>query len=511
MCAGNECALAFNIPVFECVEIVLSVESDINGLVPLSGIPVRLGASGVKTNENHACAISGNFSRVEVCAFYLSENNPLISASAAKYPSCEPSFVRCPFACCKVNSNSGSGINRINNRIINRRICDSFFSCFESFVSSFAYPVVKTSVNKVSCLVCAIVEDNLKACYGSIDGDRVPAVLTFNSSHSCAGPLCNGCICTVQCVPSVKIYVCPRSCVVVKSDFGRIFGNNRISRFFTLCCDCKSTKSSYSNCVSAIINNLDVTIGSCFLEVSVACNVRSVELNTFSPVCIRDLEAIACSKCKSNRSIAVFVNNKSIFRSCSPSVHSTTNVPSCAAGRGAAITGLNDFAILIKNCACEATGQNIVNDLINTSLKKEVVITVVTNVCIVVQIIDFKSCAVCTNFCICPAAVHIFCDLDCDIPVAVAIVVERPVTAIFEPSSPFIECTCEVKLGIGCRSIGRIKEFNKFPSNEVLRSIIRICCVCDLVDTVLTISKSDVPSSEVSVVFVLRSFKNSHA
>ena len=451
-------------------------------------------------------------------AFNLCECNPHIGSFSAKDPSCEPSIVNFPNAGVEIDCCCFAKIRSFATLVAGAGVSNSILSSLKSFVSNCAYPVVKTGIFKVSSLVfCAfntIIEDNLKTCNGSCECVRIPAVHTFNSSHSCAGPSTKYfCVSSVQGVPSVKIYVCPRCCVEVNCDFCGICGNDRFNRIFTFTCNYKTTCSSYCKCVCTAVNNFDVTIRSSLSEVGVTSNVRSVELNTVCPESICDLEAIACIKCKCDRSITVFVVCKSIFRVCFPNVHSTTNVPSSLTG-SRATTGSNDFAFTVDDLNCEAICSNCVNDVVNTCQEEEVAAVVAdpSSVCTCsCSVVKLKSCAVCTSLCESPVTVVSFCNFDRAFPCAVFVIVEHPFATFFEVRREFVECTCEEEHACYFRSIGGIKLFDKLPSNNVLGRIFRICCQSELVNAVLTVSKGDVPSSEVGVILVLRCFENYNA
>ena len=93
------------------------------------------------------------------------------------------------------------------------------------------YPVGKTTVNKVCSLIGTVIEDNVETFNGvKLKSYSVPTLLTFNGSHSSAGPRSGNGIND----PNVKIYVSPLGGVIINGK-SFLFGRNQHINYFCFC------------------------------------------------------------------------------------------------------------------------------------------------------------------------------------------------------------------------------------------------------------------------------------
>ena len=113
-------------------------------------------------------------------------------------------------------------------RIYGSHIGNSFISLCLCSVTVMTYPVCETIINKVCSLSCSVIEDDVKTFNGfKLERDSEPSVLTFNSSHSCAGPRLGNRIYE----PSIKVYVIPFSSIIINGNIYLSYGRKLINYF----------------------------------------------------------------------------------------------------------------------------------------------------------------------------------------------------------------------------------------------------------------------------------------
>ena len=163
-------------------------------------IPVISSSAGIHAAEDQSGISARNFCGINVGISDLCHANPGISVT--EEVNCETSVILFPF----------SVGNKINNKMLGRLIiCNSFF---KRCITARIRPVIKTIILEVGCLLSVFtIEDDVKT-FGSfkLKCNREQAVLTFNCCHSRSGPSIGNRINE----PSVKIYFCPLSGIVIK-------------------------------------------------------------------------------------------------------------------------------------------------------------------------------------------------------------------------------------------------------------------------------------------------------